>query len=168
MRGYGWRHAHQIEPGDELHAEDGRWLAVEAVEGNGPAEPVFNVCVEEYHTYFVGDAKWGFAVWAHNARGYQVDKSVRSGAVAQAWSQEAKMVRRTGNGTLNWTPKQKMQLLGTGRVTGYVGHHINSVNNSPLFAGLPENIQFVTFRQHYRIHNNGRFRIPVYGDMLSR
>ena len=27
---------------------------------------VYNVEVEEYHTYFVGSTVWGFAVWAHN------------------------------------------------------------------------------------------------------
>ena len=68
VKGRGWRHAHQIESGDELRAEDGRWLAVEAVTGNEGAEPVYNVVVEEYHTYFVGEGTWGFAVWAHNAK----------------------------------------------------------------------------------------------------
>jgi hypothetical protein len=43
VRGAGWRHAQQLEPGDELRCEDGRWLAVDAVEPYGPAAPVFNV-----------------------------------------------------------------------------------------------------------------------------
>jgi hypothetical protein len=28
---------------------------------------VYNCRVAEYHTYFVGDATWGWSVWAHNA-----------------------------------------------------------------------------------------------------
>jgi hypothetical protein len=32
-------------------------------------EKVYNLRVADYHTYFVGDADWGFAVWAHNACG---------------------------------------------------------------------------------------------------
>ena len=28
---------------------------------------VYNLRIEEYHTYFVGSAEWGFSVWAHNA-----------------------------------------------------------------------------------------------------
>ena len=33
----------------------------------GEYETVYNVRVADYHTYFVGAADWGFAVWAHNA-----------------------------------------------------------------------------------------------------
>ena len=28
---------------------------------------VYNLRIEEYHTYFVGCAEWGFSIWAHNA-----------------------------------------------------------------------------------------------------
>ena len=36
--------------------------------GASPEEsaPVYNLEIEEYHTYLVGSALWGFAVWAHN------------------------------------------------------------------------------------------------------
>jgi hypothetical protein len=37
-------------------------------------ETVYNVEVEEDHTYFVGELGWGFAVWAHNAP-YDVGKA---------------------------------------------------------------------------------------------
>jgi hypothetical protein len=30
-------------------------------------EAVYNCRVAEYHTYFVGDASWGFSLWAHNS-----------------------------------------------------------------------------------------------------
>ena len=30
---------------------------------------VYNLRVADYHTYFVGDESWGFALWAHNAYG---------------------------------------------------------------------------------------------------
>lgn len=32
-----------------------------------PLHVVYNMRVEEYHTYFVGSAEWGFSVWVHNA-----------------------------------------------------------------------------------------------------
>ncbi|MEM4725185.1 MAG: hypothetical protein QXP01_09255 [Candidatus Hadarchaeum sp.] len=39
---------------------------MEAVRDTGREEVVYNCRVAEYHTYFVGDAAWGFSVWAHN------------------------------------------------------------------------------------------------------
>jgi hypothetical protein len=30
------------------------------------AEPVYNMRIEGYHTYFVGSEYWGFSVWSHN------------------------------------------------------------------------------------------------------
>jgi hypothetical protein len=40
---------------------------VESTRATGEVAPVYNLRVEEYHTYFVGSAEWGFSVWAHNA-----------------------------------------------------------------------------------------------------
>jgi hypothetical protein len=64
--GRGWVDAQRLEAGDQLRAHDGRWLEVEDIEGPMPSAPVYNMCVEEYHTYFVGHQVWGFAVWSHN------------------------------------------------------------------------------------------------------
>jgi hypothetical protein len=40
---------------------------VESVTGPTPFGPVYNMEVDEHHTYFVGSPYWGFAIWAHNA-----------------------------------------------------------------------------------------------------
>lgn len=53
--------------GDLLRSHDGQWVAVESARNSGETAPVYNMRVEEYHTYFVGDTHWGFSVWAHNA-----------------------------------------------------------------------------------------------------
>ncbi len=66
VRHRGWVAAHQLEAGDELRTHDGRWLKVGGFEGPKPSAPVYNMCVAEYHTYFIGDQLWGFAVWSHN------------------------------------------------------------------------------------------------------
>ncbi len=166
VKAKGWTNAHELHIGDEIRLMDAGWTKVEGVADAGQLTTVYNMEVEDDHTYFVGGTDWGWAVWAHNA--YKVSKAVRDSAISAAWQQEADLVRRTGQGTRNWTAKQKQQLLDTGKVRGYLGHHISSVNDSPLLAGLPDNIQFLTFRQHYRIHNNGRYQIPVYGNLLSR
>ena len=59
--------AKELQAGDELRSHDGRWLAVEGARDTGREEAVYNCRVAEYHTYFVGDAAWGWSVWAHNS-----------------------------------------------------------------------------------------------------
>jgi len=67
VRGRGWTAAHQMMTGDHLLSHEGRWLVLDSVEGGQELATVYNVQVEEYHTYFVGGGLWGFSVWAHNA-----------------------------------------------------------------------------------------------------
>ena len=64
----GWVTAGELKEGDLLAGEaDGRWLAVERLEDTGRLETVYNLRVQDYHTYFVGSEEWGFSVSAHNA-----------------------------------------------------------------------------------------------------
>ena len=52
--------------GDLLRTNENQHLSVENVFDSGAEELVYNLRVEEYHTYFVGKLGWGFAVWSHN------------------------------------------------------------------------------------------------------
>src|SRR5690606_424638 len=52
---------------DLLSTDAGDWTEVEAVELTSFSQPVYNLRVADYHTYFVGREDWGFAVWVHNA-----------------------------------------------------------------------------------------------------
>ena len=108
-------------------------------------ETTYNLEVADFHTYYVSDA----CVLVHN--------SCRGDAVKKAWKQEREMVAKTGRGTHNWSGKQKMELLQTGKVKVFVGHHINSVNGSPSLAGDPSNIRFVTRAEHLALHG-GNFK----------
>jgi hypothetical protein len=65
--GRGWVPAGELQPGDCLLSHDGQWVSVEECFDTGLYERVYNVQIEEYHTYFVGRPDWGFSVWAHNA-----------------------------------------------------------------------------------------------------
>jgi serpin B len=67
----GWTPAGELQPGDWLSSSIGRWVEVEAVELTDAAEPVYNLRVADHHTYFVGRKEWGFAVWVHNACGFE-------------------------------------------------------------------------------------------------
>jgi hypothetical protein len=68
----GWTAAHALQAGDRLRSDDGQMVVVKAVCDSGVMETVYNCRVADYHTYFVGDADWGFSVWAHN-KCYVVD-----------------------------------------------------------------------------------------------
>jgi hypothetical protein len=67
VAGLGWVPAEKLTLGQLLSSHDGNWLPVEAVTFTGECVPVYNIRVEEDHTYFVGCDEWGFSVWAHNA-----------------------------------------------------------------------------------------------------
>ena len=79
-------------------------------------------------------------------------KSARSSAVRKAWKNEVEQVMRTGKGTRDWTTDQIDELLTTGKVKGYVGHHMKSVKGYPELAGDPTNIQFLTRQEHLLAH----------------
>ena len=51
-----------------------------------------------------------------------------------------------------WTAAQKTELLETGKVRGFVGHHMKSVKGFPDLAGDPSNIQFLTRAEHFLAH----------------
>ena len=48
--------AKHLQPGDLLSSHDGQWIPVAEVFTTGEYETVYNCAVEEYHTYFVGEA----------------------------------------------------------------------------------------------------------------
>jgi Pretoxin HINT domain len=67
VKGKGWIRARELQTGDLLLSHDRQWAAVEEVFETGECETVYNLRVEDFHTYFVGCQEWGFSVWAHNA-----------------------------------------------------------------------------------------------------
>ncbi|MEK4936671.1 hypothetical protein BW425_08120 [Bacillus pseudomycoides] len=84
-----------------------------------------------------------------------------------AWKQEKELVQKTGRGTRDWTPEEKLELLQTGKVKGYEGQHMKSANEYPDFAGEPDNIQFLKGRnmdvnEHLDAHS-GSYHNPTNG-----
>ena len=61
--------------------------------------------------------------------------AARSEAVRLAWKQEREVVVRTGQGTREWTKSQMQQLISKGKVSGFEGHHLNSVKRNNLSMG---------------------------------
>lgn len=95
-------------------------------------------------------------------------EALRRKAVRDAWKKEQELVRRNGRGTRNWTRAEKQELLKTGKVKGYEGHHINNVKNNPNLAGDPRNIKFVKGRAEHLKEHGGNFRNPTKGPLIRR
>ena len=54
-------------------------------------------------------------------------KNARQSAVRKAWTQEQQLLINGFEGTRKWTKSERQELIKTGKVKGYQGHHINSV-----------------------------------------
>jgi len=94
--------------------------------------------------------------------------SARQSAVSNAWKQERTLVQQTGKGTRPWTAAEKQELLSTGKVKGFEGHHINDASTHPKLAGDPDNIKFVKGRQGHLREHGGSFRNTTRGRPISR
>ncbi len=93
---------------------------------------------------------------------------LRREGIDAAWRQEQALVR-VGGGTVGWSKTQREELLRTGRVSGYRGHHINNVAALPEQAGLANNIEFKTVKGHTDLHSsNGGFGQPTKGPHIDR
>lgn len=69
---------------------------------------------------------------------------------------------------------QQAELLEYGKVSGFEGQHMKNVSDYPEFAGNPDNIQFLSYEEHFfgahgeDFHNttNGRYD-PKNGVMIE-
>jgi Pretoxin HINT domain/SCP1.201-like deaminase len=125
VKGKGWLCAKELRVGDLLATHDGEWVIVEVIEATGEVVTVYNVSVEDYHTYFVGCEAWGFAVWAHNAdyesffngQGYgirpmgggdRVAMNAKTGRVIGTFSTFAELESALANANLRTVPRSQV------------------------------------------------------------
>ncbi len=64
--GQGWRPAKALQVKDLLLTDTPHLVEVEAIETLRGEFTVYNIMVEDWHTYFITGHEWGFAVWVHN------------------------------------------------------------------------------------------------------
>jgi RHS repeat-associated protein len=95
-------------------------------------------------------------------------ENARRRGVARAWAAERDLVRAGRPGTRDWTPRQRRELLREGKVRGFRGHHINTVNGNPIaMAENPNNVRFLTRAEHDALHRAaGGTRTPIRGQPL--
>jgi len=128
-------------------------------------QDAFQAAVMAFSLVDVNSIKNGIAEIKNKA--YELGK-LRRKAVRQAWRDEAALVRETGQGTRRWSRKEKEELLNTGKVKGYEGHHINSINGNEELAGDPNNIKFVKGRQEHIDEHGGNFKNSTQGELIDR
>ncbi len=95
-------------------------------------------------------------------------QAARRQAVREAWKLERELVIKTGQGTRNWTAAQIKELISTGKVAGFEGHHVNSVAHHGLDAARdPRNVRFFTRAEHFETHE-GNWANKTVGNFVER
>ncbi|MBY0456593.1 MAG: hypothetical protein K2V38_04595, partial [Gemmataceae bacterium] len=79
VEGTGWTPAGELREGDRLATLSGEWVPLAEVYDTDQWEPVYNVRVADWHTYFVGDEGWGFSAWAHNLSCDEIKEVIKAG-----------------------------------------------------------------------------------------
>jgi len=81
--------------------------------------------------------------------------NARKNAVIEAWKNEGALVRQ-GKGTRDWSQRQQIGMIRKGQVSGFHGHHMQSVKTHKLQAGNPHNIQFLNKTEHIKGAHQGK------------
>ncbi len=67
VHGKGWTPTGELASGDRIPGLAPREsVSVRSVSQTRRYAKLYNLRVEDYHTYYVGQPSWGFAVWSHN------------------------------------------------------------------------------------------------------
>ena len=94
----------------------------------------------------------------------------RQRAVTDAWKMERQLAVKGLPTSRPWSKGELTELIDTGRVKGFVGDHINTVNGNASLAANHRNIQFSTVAEHNTRHAAaGGFRTKISGQpMIDR
>ncbi len=65
----GWVNCGELQQGEDLVSVDGSTTPVIDLIDTGRYEPVFNLTVQDSHTYFVAGQSGSLSVWSHNMNG---------------------------------------------------------------------------------------------------
>lgn len=95
----------------------------------------------------------------------------RNAGVKLAWQYERADIEMGGNGSANWTPEEKNQILysKTGTVSGVEGHHQKNVVDHPEHQADPDNIKFFKSKhEHLQEGHDGNFQNETDSPMIDK
>uniref|UniRef100_A0A3B4YN06 Teneurin-4 n=1 Tax=Seriola lalandi dorsalis TaxID=1841481 RepID=A0A3B4YN06_SERLL len=141
----------------KLGSVEGDLALIGMTVGRRTLETGVNVTVSQVNTVLNGrtrritDIQLQYGALCLNTRyGSSVDEEkarvlelARQRAVAQAWARERQRLRDGEEGSRTWTEGEKQQLLGSGKVQGYDGYYVVSVDQYPELADSVNNIHFM-------------------------
>ncbi|XP_061686583.1 teneurin-3 isoform X6 [Syngnathoides biaculeatus] len=96
--------------------------------------------VELQHGALALHVRYGTTLDEEKAR---VLEHARQRALTSAWTREQQRVRDGEEGVRVWTEGEKRQLLSSGKVLGYEGYYVLSIEQYPELADSDNNIQFL-------------------------
>ncbi|MCI0560692.1 MAG: hypothetical protein MN733_19580, partial [Nitrososphaera sp.] len=107
-------------------------------------ETLYNLQVEDHHTYFVGCDEWGFSVWAHNANCWNDFQSTVAAASGQLTTKQVQKAYAAAiNG--NWNRFQK--ILG-GR--GFKADEITNAYRAAQGTANQSSGHYIIFNKQYK------------------
>jgi len=158
-----WVDAKDLATGDLLTTPTGTTRIITSLHHRvAHNQQVHNLTIADLHTYYITTGN--DHLLTHNCKGSSAD---RKAGVREAWRQERALLKAGKEGTRDWTARQRSQILKKGKAGKIDGHHINSVNVRPDLARNPDNIEFLTRKEHFRAHR-GNWRHPTRGQLLDR
>ena len=99
--------------------------------------------------------------------GYR-DDGLSQSAINGAWKAEKLEIELGGKGTVKWTKAQRKELLETGRVKGYEGHHQQSVKYHSEEQANPDNIKLYSHKDHLKEGHHGDYKNESDAPMYDR
>ncbi|KAG9347020.1 hypothetical protein JZ751_005947 [Albula glossodonta] len=96
--------------------------------------------VEMQYGALVLHVRYGMTLDEEKAR---ILEQARQRALSHAWAREQQRVRDGEEGARLWTEGEKRQLLSSGKVLGYDGYYVLSIEQYPELADSANNIQFL-------------------------
>ncbi|XP_078138884.1 teneurin-3 isoform X1 [Centroberyx gerrardi] len=96
--------------------------------------------VELQHGALALHVRYGMTLDEEKAR---ILEQARQRALSSAWAREQQRVRDGEEGFRLWTEGEKRQLLSSGKVLGYDGYYVLSIEQYPELADSANNIQFL-------------------------
>ncbi|XP_029437000.1 teneurin-3 isoform X1 [Rhinatrema bivittatum] len=96
--------------------------------------------VEMQYSALALHVRYGMTLDEEKAR---ILEQARQRALSNAWAREQQRVRDGEEGARLWTEGEKRQLLSAGKVQGYDGYYVLSVEQYPELADSANNIQFL-------------------------
>lgn len=150
-----WIKASYLRSGDTVLSSNNDIKIISFVNTSTLSEPitVYNLTVNNNHTYFVGYE----SILVHND--CTNITSLRNKAVREKWKEERSAVIN-GTSSYSWTKAQKRELIKTGKVKGFEGHHIISVSElvgtaQESLISDPKNIALLSSKNHIYVHKAG-------------